>query len=171
MALVGALTLGDCFLATGLTMPFATGFLSPDLGAVDFVGLDGLDRVALPIDLAGALTGALLGALDDVLAAGLAAGLALELADFLTTDFALNLGAGLTALSGFTATLMAALTVDLPVGLAAALNAVLGITLDVVLATGWDLPAVLPAVFLAGLVAGLAGFVFTACLLWEAASG
>ena len=62
------------------------------------------------------------------------------------------------------------LAADLPVGLAAAFDAVLDMTLDVDLAAGWNFPAVL----LAGLVAGFAafaGFVFTACLLWEAASG
>ena len=142
-------------LAKALTATFATGFAT-----------------TLALALAGA-TGFGGAALAFVLDVGLivAFGAALALADFLGTGLAAALGTGF-----FTATL--GLTTGLAIFLATGLATALGATLDTALAFATALTLLTTALavvlaLLAGFpaLADFAGFAFTACLLWEAASG
>ena len=135
-------------LVTILRGGFATG-LTTDLTA----GLAGAWETPFEIGLAATFTGAFTRALT----AGLVAG-------FFTTGLGLTTGWAVFLATGLTTAFEAGL------GLAATLTGALAaglLTLDVTafLAVADDLAADLPA------LADVAGFAFTACLLWDAASG
>lgn len=139
-------------LVTILRGGFATD-LTTDLTA----GLAGAWETPFEIGLAATFTGAF----TRVLTAGLVAGF-FTTGLGLTTGWAVFLATGLTtafeAGLGLTATLTGVLTAGLATDLLAP-----GLT--TFLAVADDFPADLPA------LADVAGFAFTACLLWDAASG